>query len=688
MPVSVGTPAMETQSAFMAATAAVVLLLAVLRVRRDSTTVPFCALTLAFGAWCGARAAGGLDWTGAPLASGLALAALGGLAPASAAAFTGGLGAPRALRAWMLLGPAGVVVALAALGPTHPIAQLGASGWGLAGGALGTLILARGGGGSADRNSPDAIRLRYLAVAHAVALVGAGVDTAAAPFGAARIGALLAPLGYLYAGYLHLARVRVADLRQLMGNAVSLTFLAGALAAAFAALWLWVGPQLELFVFNAFVASFLLLLLLEPSRRTIQRVVDRRFVAGRLELERMFTPLRERLPHLFTLDELIAEVLETVERTERLRASAVFLRDDPQVGFQQVGSVGLPPRRRVNLIRNPDWVEALEAGDNLLAEEIEKDLAAKEGDAATRPESLLRLMRQLDAQLVLPVKTERQLLGFWTLSDERSFEPFSSSELEILRAVADELAVSIENSQTFERVRVRDRLASLGEMAAGLAHELRNPLGTIRGALAVIGDPRDEQEREFHDVIIEEIARVDRVVGTFLDYARPDAGPSPIPDLGDFVRRIAEGVARALAEDGVELAFEIDPDVAAASANADQLERVISNLVLNAYQAVDGKGTVRVAVRRGEPDGELSDCAEIRVEDDGSGMDEATLDRAAVPFFTTKEEGTGLGLALCERLVRAQGGTLRLLSRPDEGTAAIIRLPAHVPAPDASEDEA
>jgi signal transduction histidine kinase len=667
----------------MAAVAAAVLMLAVLRVRRDSTTFPFCGLTLAFGAWCAARGLGGLDWPGAALASGLALAAVGGLAPAAAAGFTGGLGAPTALRAWTLVGPAGVVVALAALGPGHPVARLIAGGYGLVGAALGALILARGGGGAADRTSPDAIRLRYLAVAHAIAVVGVGIDTLSAQFGAARIGALLAPLLYLYVGYLHLARVRVADLRQLMGNAVSLSFLAGALAAAFAVLWLSVGPQLGLFVFNAFVASFLLLLLLEPSRSAIQRLVDRRFVASRLELERMLLPLRERLPHSLTLDELLGDLLETVEKIDRLRGSSLFLRDDPQVGFQQVGSVGLPPRRRVNLIRNPDWVAALEADESLLAEELEKDLAgAKNEKDAARAETLLRLMRQLDAQLALPLKTESQLLGFWTLSDERSFEPFSSSELEILRGVADELALAIETTQTFERVRVRDRLASLGEMAAGLAHELRNPLGTIRGALAVLGDPRDAQEREFHAVIVEEIERLDRVVGTFLDYARPDAEPSPIADLGDFVRRYAEGVARAVAEDCVDLVFDIDPEVTAATANAGQLERVICNLVLNAYQAVDGKGTIRVGVRHGESDGELGDCAEIRVEDDGPGMDDTTLDRAAVPFFTTRDEGAGLGLALCERLVRAQGGTLRLLSRPGEGTQAIVQLPAHVEEPE------
>jgi signal transduction histidine kinase len=684
MPIEIGAPSMETQSAFMAAAAALVLLVAVLRARRDPVALCFAALTGVFGLWAAARGAASLDWPQAPLVANLSLALLGSLAPATAAAFTGSAGWLGGLRVVLWLGPPALAGLLLGPAPTRPLAGLITTAWAIAGVGVASYLLARSTPDPRTAPSPDATRLRYLAVAHGIALFGATADLAAWQLGVARVGALLAPLLYLYAGYLHLARVRVADLRQLMGNAVSLTLLAGGLAGSFAALWLWVGPRLELFLFNAFVASFLLLLLLEPGRERIQRAMDRRFVAGRLELERLLEPLRERLPQIFTLDVLLSELLETLDRFERLRASAVFLRDDPQVGFQQVASFGQLPRRRVNLIRDPLWVEALEAGEPLLAEEIEKALPdLRKPEERTRGEATLRVMRQLDAQLVLPLAHDTKLLGFWTLSDERAFEPFSSSELEVLCAVADQISATIANSRTFERVRVRDRLASLGEMAAGLAHEIRNPLAAIRGALAVLEDPKDEQSREIHGVIVEEIARLDRVVGTFLDYARPAAPPAPILDLGQFVRRCAEDVARGYRDGEVALDFEIERGLAAPTANADQLERVIENLVRNAYQALDGKGALGISVRRAEGDEEIPDCVEIVVEDDGPGMDEPTLERALIPFFTTRDEGTGLGLALCDRLVRAQHGALRLRSRLDEGTAAVIRLPCPQEEPDA-----
>ena len=687
-----GPSAMETESAFMAAAGALVLLLATLRRRRDGTALLFALLAGAFAVWGGARGAEALGWAHGARASAFSLLALGSLAPTVATAFARGVHAattPPALAWWA---PALAAGAAAAAWPEHAAVRIFAGTWALFGGAAATLLLARHQAPAPGDPSPDATRLRYLGIAQGIAVAGAVGDVAAWQLGAARIGGLLAPLLYLYTGYLHLCRVRVADLRQLMGNAVALALLAGGLAAAFAALWIWVGARVNLFVFNAFVASFLLLLMLEPCRSVIQRAMDQRFVAARLELERSLAPLRERLPHLLTLDAVLAELLDTLERTERLRASAVYLRDDPQVGFQQVGSVGLPPRRRVNLIRDPIFVDALEQRPALLEDELEKVLAGPRPPEDTPAlEGLLHLLHQLDAQLALPLRTEASgLLGFWTLSDERSSEPFSSSELDFLQEVAGELAAAIENSRTFERVRTRDRLASLGEMAAGLAHEIRNPLATIRGAIAVIDEETDDTSREFHDVMVQEIERLDRVVGTFLDYARPLAPPSRIADLAAFVEACVRGTLRQLDSD-LPLELELESGLESANANADQLERVLANLVTNAVQACEGRGAIRVSLHKGEGDAELldgnvSDFVQIAIEDSGPGMDDATLERALDPFFTTKDGGTGLGLALCDRLVRAQGGTLRLRSQPGVGTKAIIRLPGAVPVEPGTDD--
>src|SRR5262249_30721075 len=210
------------------------------------------------------------------------------------------------------------------------------------------------------------------------------------------------------------------------------------------------------------------------------------------------------------------------------------------------GSVGLPTRARVSLLSDPDWVSTVEIVELLQRDDLERRLDDPK-NAAERPrlELLVDTMRDLDAELVLPLRAKSQVVGLATLADARSRESFSSEEMGFLRAVADQIATSLENSKTFERVRARDRFVSLGEMAAGLAHEIRNPLAAIRGAVAVLQQPTDAKAAELWTVIIEEIARLNRVVESFLDYARPATRPAMIPDVGAFVQSCLDAVSRS-----------------------------------------------------------------------------------------------------------------------------------------------
>jgi signal transduction histidine kinase len=217
-------------------------------------------------------------------------------------------------------------------------------------------------------------------------------------------------------------------------------------------------------------------------------------------------------------------------------------------------------------------------------------------------------------------------------------------------------------------------------MASGLAHEIRNPLAAIRGSLALLeGGAPAEDAAVFRQVVVEEIQRLDRVVESFLDYARPSTRRQRLVDVGKFIKTCAAAVARGLQRPDVKLHLDAEPELPELEVDAAQLERVIANVVQNAYQALDGPGNVRIAIRSEPTDDARDAWIEIVVSDDGPGMDEATLDRAFVPFFTTREDGTGLGLALCERVLRAQGGSIELRSRPGEGTVVQIRIPCHPP---------
>jgi two-component system sensor histidine kinase HydH len=251
-----------------------------------------------------------------------------------------------------------------------------------------------------------------------------------------------------------------------------------------------------------------------------------------------------------------------------------------------------------------------------------------------------------------------------------------------------QIGVVIENSRQYRRMQERDRLAALGQMAAGLAHEVKNPLGAIKGAAQLLNDPPEQSDlgpgsREFVDIILEEVERLDRVVGSVLDYARPSKGNPGAVDVNAVVRR----TLRVLASDPLEsceLRSELGDDLPLVRADAEQLRQVLMNLVKNAVQAMNGSGIVSVTTRLRlggdarwvSASDTASDWVEVSVRDQGPGIAPQVLKNLFVPFFTTKAKGTGLGLAISQRMIEEMGGRIEVSSQAGSGSTFTVLLPS------------
>jgi two-component system sensor histidine kinase AtoS len=224
-----------------------------------------------------------------------------------------------------------------------------------------------------------------------------------------------------------------------------------------------------------------------------------------------------------------------------------------------------------------------------------------------------------------------------------------------------------------ERVRRQDRLASLGHLSAGVAHEIRNPLAIIKGSAEILrrrfGHHPDEEG--LTQSIIEEVRRLSEVVTNFLDFARPKEPTIVQGDLNAVIRK-----ALALAEHhraGRSVQVEVDwpPDFPAVPMDPEQCQQVFLNLILNALEAMSHGGVLTV---RGWVDG-ASGCAVVEVQDTGEGMDNQTRANIFDPFFTSKEQGTGLGLSVVHMIVAAHGGRIEVDSSPGEGSVFRVFFP-------------
>jgi signal transduction histidine kinase len=223
-------------------------------------------------------------------------------------------------------------------------------------------------------------------------------------------------------------------------------------------------------------------------------------------------------------------------------------------------------------------------------------------------------------------------------------------------------------------VRRSQRLADLGSLAAGLAHEIRNPLASMTGSIELLSGcvSAGEDERRLMGIVLREAGRLNDLVTQFLAFARP-APPRPVStDLAALL----DDTLRVFRNDPQAAGVRIDERLAPARALADpdQVRQVIWNLLSNAAQALAaspraGKGAIRVRCAIA-PEG-----AVIEVEDDGVGMDAAELGQIFIPFFTTRARGTGLGLATVHRIVEAHGGTIHVTSARGKGSRFTVVLP-------------
>ncbi len=265
---------------------------------------------------------------------------------------------------------------------------------------------------------------------------------------------------------------------------------------------------------------------------------------------------------------------------------------------------------------------------------------------------------------------ERKIFGFKSV-------PFTDNEGNRLGVIIDFQDLTRLKEMESELKRA-DRLAAIGGMAARLAHEIRNPLASISGSVQLIaqGEEVAEQDRALLEIVLRETDRLNGLISEFLSYARPSA-PVAVPlNLADLVTSLMALLSMDQRFAGVEVRKGIPADMMV-TADPGQLEQVLWNLLVNAAEAMDGRGYIDISACGSLPYPELglSPATRITVRDSGSGMTEEERRLIFEPFFTTKSGGTGLGLATVYRIIEAHGGRILVESSKGEGTSFTILLP-------------
>ena len=297
------------------------------------------------------------------------------------------------------------------------------------------------------------------------------------------------------------------------------------------------------------------------------------------------------------------------------------------------------------------------------------DLKNKEISRILGPdiEMLLKAQKEIirDRDLWVPHPSGVKIplsLSMAPLKDEAGREMGSVLLLRDLREIRD----------LQEKVRRSERLASLGRLAAGVAHEIRNPLSSIRGFAQFFQNrfKGQEKEQEYASVMVREVDRLNRVITELLDFARPKEPHRELHSAGEILEQTLKLLESELAKKNIAVEKNLGASLPRILVDRDQLSQAFLNLLLNALESMEGAGKIRISMESGG-----AEVLAISISDTGRGIPKEDLERVFEPFFSTKRKGTGLGLAIVHQIVESHKGEIQVESREGQGATFRITLP-------------
>ena len=498
---------------------------------------------------------------------------------------------------------------------------------------------------------------------------------------------------YVYFISLAIINYRLLDLYEIMGKILISGSLILIISAIYVSMIIWTGGQTILSIFNTFIASFLILVFFEPVKVLLEKMTNNLFFRQKSEFKNGLVLLAAKLADAMNQDQLIGVVLKTLKAYHRISGSSIYLLDKESGNYLLKDKFSRDGNNNeIGSIQNANFISHIQSSKNpLLLDELEREIWE---DPRSLKISELRpfshALEDMNCQVSIPLVSQSRVIGFLNLKSEGSLESFSRDEIDLLIRVADQLALSLERVKIYEKIREKERLIALGEMAAGLAHEIRNPLGAIKGASQyLLPDINQSDASDLFAVINEEVDRLNRVVSRFLDYASPFSLNLQNSNINEIVSKSIGLISREHFPDNIEIDTDLNWELPEVEIDQDQLKQVFLNLILNGIQAMPSGGKLKITTSLMQNDNLLNDIGgvektqnninfiQIKFEDSGEGIPSKDLGNIFTPFFTTKEEGVGLGLAISNRIMEAHGGDIKVVSQVDKGSQFCLLVPLH-----------
>jgi signal transduction histidine kinase len=450
------------------------------------------------------------------------------------------------------------------------------------------------------------------------------------------------------------------------------------------------------------ILSGFLVIALNPLKNRIQDLVDLTFFRKKYDYRGTVEEVSYAMTSLLSLEKIIDKIIEIVENTMFSNPVSVFIYNQDLGSYERYYKKGeVRSSQDTTLEEDNILIQQLNFHGN---EIFKEDLIADER-YFHNSQKLMPEFERFNASLIIPLFFKKQLIGFIALGDKKSGLSYTSRDVNLLKLMANQSAIALENALAFKLVEdyakrlektnkeLKDtqaqlvhaeKMSAIGQLAAGVAHEIRNPLNIIEGARYYISTYMMDKENaevvgEYLDYIKHEIDRTNRLIDSLLKFSKAEPPYFERVNINSVLENVVILVRKQLSDNDINLTLSLDEELPQIMADPNQLWQVFINIILNAVQAMPKGGdfSIVTSTRWDEFASGNDHQIYIHFKDTGIGIDREDISKIFDPFFTKKDMGTGLGLSIAYKIIEKHKGRIIVESEKGTGTTITIELPSN-----------